>query len=273
MSDASPCRFLEWDSEFFGRRIATCTTSPRDRGEMAGVLAWCREHSIACLYALTPAGDVAAVQLMEDHAFRLVDVRTTYEAEVARELASARARELAGAGAHELASAGTHELAGPRARAPAIRNAREADVPALRAIAAASHTDSRFYADERFDRARCDELYATWIEKSCRGWADAVFVAEHDGRAAGYVTCHLRAARRGEIGLLGVAAAAHGRGLGRALVASALGWFAERDIERASVVTQARNVAAQRLYQSSGFRTSAVELWHHRWFTGSGARS
>jgi dTDP-4-amino-4,6-dideoxy-D-galactose acyltransferase len=225
---------------------------------MESVLAWCREESIDCLYALTPADDMSAVRIMEERSFRLVDVRTTYEVEVARELASARARELGQP---------------PRARAPAIRSAREADVPALRAIAAASHTDSRFYADERFERARCDELYATWIEKSCRGWADAVFVAEHDGRAAGYVTCHARAARRGEIGLLGVDAAAHGRGLGRALVAAALGWFAERDIERASVVTQARNVAAQRLYQSSGFRTSAVELWHHRWFTAPGERS
>ena len=34
-----------------------------------------------------------------------------------------------------------------------------------------------------------------------------------------------------------------------------------------SVVTQGRNVAAQRLYQSAGFRTAAVQLWHHCWFT------
>jgi hypothetical protein len=31
------------------------------------------------------------------------------------------------------------------------------------------------------------------------------------------------------------------------------------------VVTQARNVPAQRLYQKCGFITRSVELWFHRW--------
>jgi ribosomal protein S18 acetylase RimI-like enzyme len=254
MSDEGPCRFLEWDSEHFGVRIARCERSPRDGGEMARVLAWCRERSIECLYALTSADDLVAVRLLEENAFRFVDVRMTYELSIER--------------AGDRPTSSRRELT-----EPPIRFAHDADVPALRAIAAVSHADSRFYADGGFDRARCDELYATWIEKSCRGFADAVLVAEDAARVAGYLTCHARDSGRGEIGLVGVASSAHGRGLGRALVEAALRWFAERGIERASVVTQARNVAAQRLYQAAGFRTAAVELWHHRWSTGSGARA
>jgi ribosomal protein S18 acetylase RimI-like enzyme len=32
-----------------------------------------------------------------------------------------------------------------------------------------------------------------------------------------------------------------------------------------SVVTQGRNVAAQRLYQRAGFVTASTQLWYHRW--------
>jgi dTDP-4-amino-4,6-dideoxy-D-galactose acyltransferase len=250
MNDAGPCRFLAWDSEFFGLRIARCERSPRDAGELARVVTWCREQSIECVYALTPADDLAGVRVLEHGEFRLVDVRMTYEARIERDDASSM-----------------------RFSRREIRVARESDVSALRAIASESHTDSRFYADGRFDRARCAELYATWIEKSVRGWADVVLVAEHRANVAGYITCHARDSGRGEIGLVGVASPAQGQGLGRALVESALRWFAEHGVERASVVTQARNVAAQRLYQSSGFRTSAVELWHHRWFSDSRERA
>jgi ribosomal protein S18 acetylase RimI-like enzyme len=36
-------------------------------------------------------------------------------------------------------------------------------------------------------------------------------------------------------------------------------------VQRVSVVTQGRNVAAQKLYQSCGFTTCSVQLWYHWW--------
>src|SRR5262249_47048489 len=160
-----------------------------DQGAMERAIDWCRENSIECAYLLVDAGDVDTLRACAAHEFRLVDVRVTLEAAV---------------------------LAAPREPSGAIRLAREGHIPPLPAMAAVCHTDSRFYADERFDRARCDELYATWIEKSCRGWADAVFVAERDGAPAGYISCHVRDGGRGEIGLVGIAERARGRGLGSA---------------------------------------------------------
>jgi ribosomal protein S18 acetylase RimI-like enzyme len=40
----------------------------------------------------------------------------------------------------------------------------------------------------------------------------------------------------------------------------ALEWFRERGAARATVGTQLANIAAARLYQSCGFRTTAVSL-------------
>jgi dTDP-4-amino-4,6-dideoxy-D-galactose acyltransferase len=56
-------------------------------------------------------------------------------------------------------------------------------------------------------------------------------------------------------------------GVGRALVVNAIRWFSGQGVDSVSVVTQGRNVRAQRLYQRCGFTTRSVELWFHRWFS------
>ena len=66
-----------------------------------------------------------------------------------------------------------------------------------------------------------------------------------------------------------MAAEQRGIGLGTHLVNAALQFMLEKGRSRATVVTQGRNVASQRLYQRCGFITHAVELYYHRWFTTS----
>jgi dTDP-4-amino-4,6-dideoxy-D-galactose acyltransferase len=155
-----------------------------------------------------------------------------------------------------------------------VRPATSADVPALRRIARESHRDSRFYFDPRFPRPLCDLLYERWIQASCEGYADAVLVTGTEGSPMGYVTCHLdhaSAGPAGRIGLLGVDAAARGGGLGGQLVRGAMNWFASRGAAAVSVVTQGRNIGAQRLYQRCGFVTRDLHLYFHKWYTPPGA--
>lgn len=241
-----PCRLLAWDSEFFGVRVARLDDRTLDDERAARALEWCDRQKVDCLYFLADAGDAETVRAAQRSGFGLVDIRVT----LARPLDA------------DQADAGLAE---------AVRAARPEDVGPLAAIAREAHADSRFYFDGRFPRERCADLYATWIERSCAGWADAVLVADHEGRAAGYITCQV-AGTSGRIGLVGVAPEARGRGIGRRLVRGALGWFAARPADRVEVVTQGRNVAAQALYQQHGFRTHRVELWYHRWLTPPQAR-
>jgi dTDP-4-amino-4,6-dideoxy-D-galactose acyltransferase len=145
--------------------------------------------------------------------------------------------------------------------------AREEDFSALRTIAREGHRDTRFYFDEHFDRAKCDLLYETWIENSFKGYAQAVLVAEVEGKAVGYITCHLDR-EQSQIGVVGVAAGYQGAGLGTKLVQHFLAWSIREGARKANVVTQGRNVAAQRLYQRNGFVTASFQLWYHRWSTG-----
>jgi dTDP-4-amino-4,6-dideoxy-D-galactose acyltransferase len=231
MAASGVCELLAWDTEFWGFPIG------RVVGRSVGgeVDEWAAANGVACLYFLAPADGARAAQ---DGGFRLVDVRV--------------------------------ELDRPSAgdEAVAVRPARDDDLEPLRALAGRVHRgETRFYADQGFPDERCDELYALWIERSVAGWADEVFVAEADVGVAGYVSCHADEERgRGSIGLIGVGEAARGRGLGATLVNAAVAWSRERGLPTVSVVTQGRNVQAQRLFQRCGFRTSEVDLWFHKWY-------
>jgi dTDP-4-amino-4,6-dideoxy-D-galactose acyltransferase len=235
-------RFLEWDSKFFGFRIATVMRRSLDAAALDQVIAWCGEQRIECLYYLSEATDAAALKLARERGLRFVDVRVTYQMPVDPSRRESKAPTTA-----------------------AIRLVEPDDVPGMKRLAAASHTLSRFWTDEGFPRDKCAELYALWLEKSCQGDAEAVWIAELDGRAAGYLTCHLRPESVGEIGLVGVDPEAKGHGLGRALTERSIAWFREKGCTSSSVVTQGSNVAAHRLYESAGYRTSAVQYWHHLW--------
>ncbi len=237
----SICTYLEWDSEFFGHRIARANRRRLDDSALNEMLGWCAASRIECLYLLADSDDPQTTRLAETNEFLLADVRITLE------------RTLV-----ELPCI---------PRDVAVRPAREEDLGTLRAIARTGHRDTRFYFDPHFDRAKCDLLYETWIERSFRGSAEVVLVAEVARKAVGYITGHHRG-DEAQIGLIGVAEGHQGSGLGSTLVKHFLSWAAREDAKRAVVITQGRNVRAQRLYQRSGFVTASSQLWYHRWFPG-----
>jgi GNAT superfamily N-acetyltransferase len=233
-----PCTILDWDTAFWGVRIARVEGDTLTGEAAEQVDEWAREHAIDCLYFLARSEDPPTAHAAEQAGFRLMDVRI----ELGR-------------------------TAGDETVADGVRASVPDDVPALRAIARVSHRGTRFYADPRFPRARCDDLYDVWIERSCAGWADVVLVADHRGRPAGYVSCHLDAARAsGSIGLIAVAATARQLGLGTTLVHGALAWCAAQGAAKITVATQGRSVGALRLYERCGFRVDSLRLWFHKWY-------
>jgi dTDP-4-amino-4,6-dideoxy-D-galactose acyltransferase len=212
---------------------------------VAQARAWCECNGIDCLYFLADATDPTTVTLAEGNGFHLVDVRLTLE------------RKL-------------KDIPPSRPVPGVIRPGTVLDGPVLRLIASQSHRDSRFYYDPYFSTSQCDALYQTWIEKSLNGYAEAILVAELEKETVGYISCHLRSPTTGQIGLFAVGSKARGKGLGQDLVRESLWWFASKGILRVTVVTQGRNVSAQRLYQRCGFETQSLQLWYHRWFPREG---
>jgi dTDP-4-amino-4,6-dideoxy-D-galactose acyltransferase len=245
------------------------------RETLARIERWAARESVECLYFLADAADPETAPLAEEAGFRLVDVRMTLDRRLRSGGGGAGGGRASGGGAGaSAAGAAPAEAVAVRQAAPAValRRAAPADVPELRRIAAASHHDSRFYHDPHFDRGRCGELYSIWIENCCGDPDGAVLVAAAARPAAGagaicgYVTAGLPPDGQGRIGLFAVAATAQGQGIGGRLIAAALEWLEDRGAATVSVVTQGRNVRAQRIYQQFGMRTRSLELWYHRWW-------
>lgn len=194
---------------------------------------WWNEGDVNCAFLLLDANATDLIHDAERRGFRLMDVRVTLEA-----------------------TQGVARCYG--------RPVYDEDVDTLAALARRSHKLTRFYADQRFPNERCDDLYETWIRKSIDGWADAVRLVTFAGHPVGYVTVHMDGTDS-SLGLIAVDEAARQRGHGHRLVMAALWEAWSRGAERMTVVTQGRNLAAQRMFQRAGFVTSKTELWFHRW--------
>jgi ribosomal protein S18 acetylase RimI-like enzyme len=85
-----------------------------------------------------------------------------------------------------------------------------------------------------------------------------IFVAEHDGKLAGYITTRIdREAGKGRIPNLAVVAEFRGQGLGRRLIEHALDYFRAEGLEYAVIETMAQNAVGQHLYPACGFQEIA----------------
>jgi dTDP-4-amino-4,6-dideoxy-D-galactose acyltransferase len=196
------------------------------------VVAW-EEHDIDCAFLLVDAADTDRIRLAVMARFEVMDVRVTLRS------------------THGSAKSGG-------------RPVEPEDVKALARIARRSHHLTRFYADPRFPDERCHDLYETWIRNSVNGWADSVRVVGPIGAPVGYVTVHADR-ERSQLGLIAVDESARGHGYGLHLARAALWEAWNLGCSRMTVVTQGRNVQAQRVFQRAGFVTVKTELWFHRW--------
>jgi ribosomal protein S18 acetylase RimI-like enzyme len=81
-----------------------------------------------------------------------------------------------------------------------------------------------------------------------------IFIAECEGRRAGYITTRIdREAGKGRIPNLAVAPEFRGQGLGRQLIEHALDYFRGEGLVFAVIETMAQNAIGQHLYPACGF--------------------
>lgn len=237
---------LPWDTAFFGVNVARILLSRLQQDTLDRIVNECRAAGTDVLYFLADSDDPTTVLLAEQVGFHLVDVRMTLEWTP-----------------KDLLSSSIHDDL-------TLRAYRVDDLAQLQDIASTAYTDTRYYYDKHFSRERCHALYVEWITRNCQDEAVHVLVAEQGNSVVGYVTCDCTLDDQiGQIGLVGIRDNARGLGIGSALVRTAQHWFREQGMRQVLVVTQGRNIGAQRLYQRCGFVTSKVQLWYHIWLNES----
>ena len=69
----TPCQLLEWDTSFFGFRVARVNSEILTPKLAREIDQYCIENSIGCLYFLARSDDPDTTLLAEDAGFNLVD--------------------------------------------------------------------------------------------------------------------------------------------------------------------------------------------------------
>jgi dTDP-4-amino-4,6-dideoxy-D-galactose acyltransferase len=228
---------LRWDSDHFGVPIGRVEAVGADAAALADCLADASAAGVRCLYALIDADDPASALTAQAAGFRVVDVRML----LGRTLPDFTA------------SSGEVRTV----------EADDEEIEALEALARSRFQQTRFFADPHFDRALAGELYVLWLRRALS--TPDRFVLAVSG-ARGFIVCAADIETgTGSIELVAVAPEEAGSGLGAELVRAAHAAMTARGMTRAEVVTQGRNLAAQRSYQACGHRTVGTWLWLHRW--------
>jgi dTDP-4-amino-4,6-dideoxy-D-galactose acyltransferase len=232
---------LAWDTSHFGFPVARLVVPGDDPVAARLLLAQARRAGTALVYWYTDPAAAVPGGLLDEFTGLLVDRKVTF------------ARDLSGGAAGVGEDGGVWEYPpGPASEG-------------LKALALAAGVSSRYRTDPLFPPDKFAGLYTTWAERSARHEiADAVFVSGDGAAPAGMVTLS-ESAGVGNVGLIAVAGAARGRGLGRLLMAVAHRWMAGRGAKRATVVTQLDNAAACGLYRRCGYRPHEVKHCYHFW--------
>ncbi len=239
-------QFLNWDTEFFGLKIGRILSTQLNPASLEKIIQLAQQEQYRCLYFQANPNDPETVTLAERKGFHLVDVRIVLEHPFDRRPA-------------------------PVARYPIsseimLRAPHPQEEIRLEEIAVEIGYTSRFSFDNRFPADAYRRLYRTWLHKSIANRKGTVIVACLSDQAVGFIACNICDDNVGMIELAGVQSGCRGQGVGTVLVQKALDWFRKQDLSKVTVVTQTRNVPAQRLYQQMGFFTQSMTLYYHKWF-------
>jgi dTDP-4-amino-4,6-dideoxy-D-galactose acyltransferase len=235
------CRYLAWDSDFWGFPVGKLEDSILEEGEAKNVLDWCQSNKIRCLYFAADGSDAKTLQQAHQAEFQFVDVRVDFECD---------------------APAGIMVPTGDLPVRPLV----ESDLAVAKAIAHTVHTDTRFFKDLNFERLKCAKLYEKWIKRDFEVGEVLGFFPYNRSEAGGYVTLSQESSEISRIGLIAVAESLRGLGGGRMLLDAAMSAAFESGAKKIRVATQGTNVAALKLYEKAGFRVCDVKIWFHRWF-------
>ncbi len=146
-----------------------------------------------------------------------------------------------------------------------VRLAQPEEMETVAAIAYHAFQSFRLRVDPQIPESRARHSRREWVRNGFKGRAEAIYVAESENRLVGFALLRSKIGTEkvGEIELIAVDPAFHGRGIGKALVAEAIRHYQGKTSE-IQVGTQAKNLQAIGLYTRMGFSVVRSELSFHR---------
>ena len=233
-----PWRFLPWDSEVLGCPAGSieglwaegCYAEQRHRLEtvLNACIADAEDHGVRFLSVRLPEDAIAALHAVESVGFRIIESFLTFGRETTGEIPSVRSETKDG---------------GSDCR---VRLAQPDEMETVAAIAHRAFESFRLQVDPQIPESRARHSRREWVRNGFKGRAEAIYVAESENRLrsacpdsigespriVGFALLRSKAGteKTGEIELIAVDPAFHGRGIGKALVAEAIQHYQGKDI-------------------------------------------
>lgn len=228
---------LDWDSCFFGKRIAKITINDPDEIYIEEKLREYKSLDFDLVYVFLKGETKLPDRLCSLYHCKLVDCKVIYQADVK----------------------GEYEVS------PFITDY-QGEPSGLYELALQSGVDSRYRLDDSFSESDFEKLYKTWVDNSVSGLlADKVFIyKQQEQTIEGFVTVKIR---KGEasIGLIATDAPHRGKGIGSQLLSVVKQYAKNASVSTVSVATQKQNASACAFYEKNGFILKNETTIYHAW--------
>jgi dTDP-4-amino-4,6-dideoxy-D-galactose acyltransferase len=233
-------KILEWDSQFFGYKIASIIDSDLKLTELEIIMKELKLQGVRLAYCFVNPEDEISNKNLKKVSGLLVDEKITFSTSITE----------------------TDIYTGSDFIKPYNLNYTS---DRIKSIALQSGIYSRFRVDSNFKNNEYERLYTEWIDKSVqREIAEEVLVYLENEDEKGLITLAIRG-NTGSIGLLAVDNEERGKSIGKKLVHSALIYFKEKRVNIVEVVTQVENKGACGFYRSLGFEVKSIVNIYHLW--------
>lgn len=229
---------LEWDSSFFGFKVARTELTDCKPELLNLQLLKLKEAGCKLVYAFVqPEDKQSNTSCSTSHGF-LVDERVTYKLE---QLINVPFSEHISLYSDRFPSEQLYDLA------------------------VLSGQYSRFKIDPGIGQDKYVSLYRLWIENSVNGKiADEVLAYTNKEKMLGFVSLTVKGSQA-NIGLISVDPEYQGLNIGRELVSAAINEALKYNQSTIEVVTQKANNGACRFYEKCGFTVTTVTNIYHFW--------
>ena len=233
---------LKWDSSFWGYPVCLVTSRKLTDNIIYRINKFVKKNKVKLIQYLCNCHDRKSVSLAEQNRFAFKDIRLTFEKDL------------------------RYSKVAKNSLNKNFKIAKSKDVKQIYKISDSIYKDSRYYFDQNFDEKKVQEFYNLWLYKAVKNLFDNLcLIYCKNNKPISYCTLRYKNNNEAVIGLFGVSKELNGKGIGTKLINKVVSFLTAKGYKKITVVTQGRNLYAQRLYQKAGFFTKGTELWYHKW--------
>lgn len=238
-------KLLDWDSEIFGFSMATLNAEKLTSEIMLLIKSQAEKQKICFLQYLCACDNLESIHQAETAGFHFVDIRLTFQ---------------------KILSASDFV---PEEKAEIhFRLATPEHIPTIIQMSTGLYDDFRYCVDKKFPRDKVDAFYHTWLSNAVYGQYDHLcYCLFLDNTPIGYCTIRFTDTHTASLGLFGIAKEHQRQSLGHYLLQLTCADLFKQGYTTINIVTQGKNIRAQRTYQGNGFKTVNVEMWYHQWIS------